>query len=115
MTERRADAVIVLLEGIFIGARERIAELALRNRLPAVYGFRLHADAGGLMAYGASRAEVNQQTAFYVTRILKGARPAELPVAQPTKFELVINTKTARALGLSIPKKLLLRADEVIQ
>ena len=115
MTERRADAVIVLLEQIFIGERDRIADLAMRNRLPAVYGFRLHADAGGLMAYGASRVEVNEQTAFYVSRILKGAQPAELPVAQPTRFELVINTKTARALGLAVPQKLLLRADEVIR
>ena len=115
MTEQRAEAVVVVLEGVFLGARERIAELAMRNRLPAVYGYRLHADAGGLMAYGASRAELNEQTAFYVSRILKGASPAELPVAQPTKFELVINTKTARALGLAIPQKLLLLADDVIR
>ncbi|HEU5296560.1 MAG TPA: ABC transporter substrate-binding protein [Burkholderiaceae bacterium] len=115
MTERRAAAVMVLLDPTFLTERQRIADLALRNGLPSAYGFRTHADAGGLMAYAASRVELPQMTAFYVARILKGARPADLPVAQPTKFELVINMKTARALGLTIPQTLLLRADEVIQ
>jgi putative ABC transport system substrate-binding protein len=115
MTVRRADGVIVLLDSIFLGERERIADLAMRNHLPAVYGFRLHANAGGLMAYGANRVELNRQTAFYVSRILKGAKPADLPVAQPTKFELVINTKTAQALNLKIPQSVLLRADEIIE
>jgi putative ABC transport system substrate-binding protein len=95
MTGRRADGVLVLLDPIFVGERERIADLAMRNRLPAVYGSRLHADARGLVAYGASRVELAKQTAAYVAKILKGAQPADLPVAQPTKFELVINMKTA--------------------
>ena len=115
MTGRRADGVIVLLEPIFLGERERIADLAMRNRLPAVYGYRLHASAGGLMAYGANRVELNQQTAFYVARILKGTKPADLPVAQPTKFELVINMKTAQTMGLKIPQSVLLRVDEIIE
>ena len=115
MAGRRADGVIVLLDPIFLHERERIADLAMRNRLPAVYGYRLHANAGGLMAYGANRVELNKQTASYVARILKGAKPADLPVAQPTKFELVINTKTAQALGLKIPQPVLLRADEIIE
>jgi len=115
MTGRRADGVIVLLDPIFLGERERIADLAMRNRLPAVYGYRWHADARGLMAYGASRVELHRQTAVYVNKILKGAKPADLPVAQPTKFELVINVKTAQALGLKIPQSVLLRADEIIE
>ena len=115
MTGRRADGVLVLLDPIFVGERERIADLAMRNRLPAVYGSRLHADARGLMAYGASRVELAKQTAAYVAKILKGAQPADLPVAQPTKFELVINMKTAQALGLKIPQSVLLRAEEIIE
>jgi ABC transporter substrate binding protein len=115
MTRQRADGFVVLVDAIFLGERERIADLAMRNRLPAVYGYRLHPDARGLMAYGASRVELNQQTAVYVAKILKGAKPADLPVAQPTKFELVINMKTAKALGLKIPQSVLLRADEIIE
>jgi putative ABC transport system substrate-binding protein len=115
MTGRRADGVIVLLDPIFLHERERIADLAMRNRLPAVYGYRIHANAGGLMAYGANRAELPRQTALYVARILKGAKPADLPVAQPAKFELVINMKTAKALGLKIPQSVLLRTDEIIE
>ena len=115
MTGRRVDGVIVLVDPFFLGERERIANLAMKNRLPAVYGYRLHADARGLMAYGASRIELAKQTAVYVTKILRGAQPADLPVAQPTKFELVINLKTAKALGLKIPQSILLRADEIIE
>jgi ABC-type uncharacterized transport system substrate-binding protein len=115
MTRQRADGVVVLVDTIFLGERERIADLAMRNRLPAVYGYRLHADDRGLMAYGASRVELATQAAVYVTRILKGAQPADLPVAQATKFELVINMKTAKALGLKIPHSVLLRADEIIE
>ena len=115
MTRQRPDGLVVLLDPIFLSERERIADLAMRNRLPAVYGYRLHPDARGLMAYGASRVELNQQTAVYVAKILKGAKPADLPVAQPTKFELVINMKTAKALDLKIPHSVLLRADEIIE
>jgi putative ABC transport system substrate-binding protein len=115
MARQRPDGLVVLLDPIFLGERERIADLAMRNRLPAVYGYRLHADDGGLMAYGASRVELWKQTAVYVAKILKGAKPADLPVAQPTTFELVINTKAAKALGLKIPQPVLLRADDIIE
>jgi putative tryptophan/tyrosine transport system substrate-binding protein len=115
MTRQRPDGLLVLLDPVFLGERERIADLAMRNRLPAVYGSRLHPDARGLMAYGASRVELHQQTAVYVAKILKGAKPADLPVAQPTKFEMVINLKTAKALGLTIPPSVLARADQVIE
>jgi len=115
MAQQRPDGFVVLLDPFFIVERERIADLAIRNRLPGVYGFRIHADDGGLMAYGASRVEIAKQTAYYVARILKGTKPADLPVAQPTKFELVINMKTAKALGLKIPQSVLLRADEIIE
>ncbi len=115
MAQQRPDGFVVLLDPFFVGERERIADLAIRNRLPGVYGWRIHADDRGLMAYGASHVELAKQTAYYVARILKGAKPADLPVAQPTKFELVINMRTAKALGLKIPQSVLLRADEIIE
>ena len=115
MSRQRPDGLVVLLDAIFLGERERIADLAMRSHLPAVYGYRLHADDGGLMAYGASRMELWKQTAVYVVKILKGAKPTDLPVAQPTKFELVINMKTAKALGLRVPQPVLLRADDIIE
>ena len=93
----------------------RIADFAARNRLPAMYGFREFAEAGGLMAYGANLADLYRRAATYVYKILKGAKPADLPVEQPTKVELVINLNTARALGITIPESIQLRADEVIQ
>jgi ABC-type uncharacterized transport system substrate-binding protein len=115
MTRERAGAVIVLVEGVFVDSRTQIARLAEQARLPAVYGLREHAEAGGLMFYGASPADLNRRAAAFVDRILKGAKPADLPVEQPTKFELVINLKTAKALGLTIPQTLILRADQVIE
>ena len=115
MTRRRTDGLVVLADTTFISERERIADLAIKSRLPAVYGWRPHAEAGGLIAYGASRVELHRQVAVYVTKILKGAKPADLPVEQPTKFELVINLKTAKALGLKVPQSVLLRADEIIE
>jgi putative ABC transport system substrate-binding protein len=100
---------------MFINERRRLVDLAAKNRLPAVYPWREFVDAGGLMSYGLNVADLFRRAATYVDRILKGAKPADLPVEQPTKFELVINLKTATALGLTIPQSLLLRADEVVQ
>jgi putative ABC transport system substrate-binding protein len=114
MTRERAGALLVLLDPIFAREREQIADLAAKGHLPAMYALRLHVDVGGLMAYGANIFDLYRRTAIYVDKILKGAKPGDLPVEQPTKFELVINLKTAKALGLTIPDSLLRRADEVI-
>ena len=111
----RAGALLVIPGGILFPQRGRVVELAARTRLPALYTLRQFVDAGGLISYGADLDEIWHRAAVFVDKILKGAKPADLPVEQPTKFELVINTKTAKALGLSIPPQLLLRADEVIQ
>jgi putative ABC transport system substrate-binding protein len=115
MTRERAGAVIVLVDTAFIPHRTRIADLAARSRLPAVYGLTDHAEAGGLMAYGPNVANLYRRAATYVDKILKGAKPADLPVEEPTKFELVINLKTAKALGLTIPPSVLVRSDQVIE
>jgi putative ABC transport system substrate-binding protein len=115
MTRERMGALLVLLDSMLLVQRERIADLAAKNHLPTVYGLRWHAEAGGLMAYGANLLDMVRRIAGFVDRILKGAKPADLPVEQPTKFELVINLKTAKALGLTIPPSLLGRADEIIQ
>jgi putative ABC transport system substrate-binding protein len=115
MTKERAGALLVLLDSMLLAQRGRIADLAAKSRLPAVYGLRLHVEAGGLMSYAANQLAVAQRIVGYVDRILKGTKPADLPVEQPTKFDLVINLKTAKALGLTIPPALLQRADEVIQ
>ncbi|MBI1893725.1 MAG: ABC transporter substrate-binding protein [Candidatus Rokubacteria bacterium] len=115
MTRERAGALLVPLDGMFTLHRTRIADLAAKSRLPAMYALRQHVDAGGLIAYGASFREIFRRAATYVDKILKGANPADLPVEQPTKFELVINLKMAKALGLPIPQSVLMRADEVIQ
>jgi putative tryptophan/tyrosine transport system substrate-binding protein len=115
VANKHAGALTVLTDVTFITHRKRIVELAAMSRIPAVYGEREFVDAGGLMFYGASLADMYRRAAVYVDKILKGAKPADLPVEQPTKFELVINFKTAKALGLAMPQSLLLRADEVIQ
>jgi putative ABC transport system substrate-binding protein len=95
--------------------RARIAELALRYRLPAIYSFRTYAEAGGLASYAEDLVDMHRRSALFVDRILKGAKPADLPVEQPTKFELVVNLKTAKAIGITVPQSILLRADEVIE
>jgi putative ABC transport system substrate-binding protein len=100
---------------MFINERRRLVDLAAKNRLPAVYPWREGVDAGGLMAYGPSVSDLFRRAATYVDKILKGAKPGDLPVEQPTKFELIINLKTAKALGLTIPPSVLRRADEVIE
>ena len=115
MRSERAGGILVLRDPLFLGQRTQIAALAAKSRLPAVYSFREAAAAGGLMAYGASAPFMYRRAATYVDKILKGAKPADLPVEQPSKFELVINLKTAKALGLTISPSLLQRADEVIQ
>jgi ABC-type uncharacterized transport system substrate-binding protein len=115
MTKQRAGALTVWTTAMFASERERLVVFAAKNRLPAVYTLREFVDAGGLMAYGHDQADLNRRAATYVDKILKGAKPADLPVQQPTKFELVINLKTAKALGLTIPQSLLVRADEIIQ
>jgi putative ABC transport system substrate-binding protein len=115
MTRARAGALAVLPSSMLFNERRRLVDLAAKNRLPAVYPYREAVDAGGLMAYGANFTDLYRRAAIYVDKILKGAKPADLPVEQPTKFELVINLKTAKALGLTIPPSLLGRADEVVQ
>ena len=115
MTKGRAGGFIALSGSMFFAERSRIVELAAQSRLPAIYGPREYVEIGGLMAYGPSLRESTRRAATYVDKILKGGKPADLPVEQPTKFELVINLKTAKALGLTIPQSLLGRADEVIE
>jgi putative tryptophan/tyrosine transport system substrate-binding protein len=115
LTRAHANIVIVPTDPMFLNERRRIAELAVAARLPIVCGFREHVEDGGLMSYGIDPRENWRRAATYVDKILKGARPADLPIEQPTKFELIVNLKTARALGLTIPESFLLRADEVIE
>jgi putative ABC transport system substrate-binding protein len=112
---RGTDGLLLLESPLFTTHRARLAELAARSRLPAIYGQREYVEVGGLMSYGTHFQDLYRRTASYVDKILKGAKPADLPVEQPTQFELVINLKTAKALGLTIPQSLLGRADEVIQ
>ena len=104
----------MLLDQMLLGQRRRIADLAVESGMPSIYGVPEHAEAGGLMAYAANRLDIFRRAATYVDKILKGAKPADLPVEQPTKFDLVINLRTAKALGLTIPSSLLLRAERVI-
>jgi putative ABC transport system substrate-binding protein len=115
MTRARVDALLVLSSLMLSSERRRLADLAAKNRLPTMFSFRAYVDAGGLMSYGPSVADLFRRAATYVDRILKGAKPADLPVEQPRKFELVINLRAARALGLTIPQSVLARADHVIE
>ena len=115
MTKERVGALLVVADAFFGFHRQRLASLAATHRLPAIYGLTEHAEAGGLMSYSADVVESFRRAAAYVDKILKGARPSDLPVEQPTKFELIINKNAARALGLTIPPSLLLRADRIIQ
>jgi putative ABC transport system substrate-binding protein len=114
MSAKGAGGLVVLSTPAFEIERQRIVDLVAKNRLPAVYSNRPYVDIGGLMSYAPNFADLNRRAATYVDKILKGAKPADLPVEQPTKLELVINLKTAKALGLTIPDNLLALADEVI-
>jgi putative ABC transport system substrate-binding protein len=111
----RPQGMIVLPNAVTIERRKQIAQLAEKNQLPAIYPFSLFAEAGGLMSYGANLVDLQRRAALYVDKILKGTKPADLPVEQPTKFELVINLKTAKQIGLTIPPNVLARADKVIK
>jgi len=115
VTNQRAQALVLPHGPIALANRGQIASFAQRSRLPSIYGAREYVDAGGLMSYGPSLSDMYRRAAVYVDKILKGAKPADLPVEQPTKFELVINLKTAKALGITMPQSLLQRADEVIR
>jgi putative ABC transport system substrate-binding protein len=115
MVRERANGILTLSTPLFIAGAKRLAELALSHRLPSLFGPKNHVVAGGLMSYSPDRLDLWRRGAYFVDKILQGAKPADLPVERPTRFELVINMKTAKALGLTIPQSLLARADEVIQ
>jgi putative ABC transport system substrate-binding protein len=113
--KERAEGVLTTAESIFVAQRNRVVQLAAQHRLPGIYPYRLTVDAGGLIAYDSYTSDLQRRAAAYVDKILKGAKPSDLPVEQPTKFELIINLKAAKALGLTIPPSLLQQADEIIQ
>jgi putative tryptophan/tyrosine transport system substrate-binding protein len=115
MTRERAGALVVLADAIFVNQGRQIVALAAESRLPAAYPQREFAEAGGLLVYSSNPLDLERRAAVYVDKILKGAKPSDLPVEQPTTFQLVINLKTAQALGLTIPPTLLFQADEVIR
>jgi len=114
-TDAGAGSLLVITGELEYPHRQRIVELAAASRLPAMYDLRPYVDAGGLISYGADLNEIWRRAAGYVHKILKGAKPADLPIEQPTKFDLVVNLKAAKALGLTIPQSILVRADDVIQ
>ena len=114
-TKERAEAVLVLVSSVLNAQRKQVADLAVKHRLPAIYPFPEFVEAGGLMSYGVSFIDLHRRAALYVDKILKGAKPADLPVEQPTKFEFIINLKAAKEIGLTIPPNVLARADRVIR
>lgn len=113
--QARADALFVLNDPLMYQTRKRIADLAAKHRLPAMYAFREYVEAGGLMSYGTMQSDLFRRAAAHVNKVLRGAKPVDVPVEQATHFELVINLKTARALGIKVPQSILLRADRVIE
>jgi putative ABC transport system substrate-binding protein len=115
MARERAQALLVMTDPMFEAQRERIVDLAAKHRLPGIFGWREFAEAGGLLSYDPNLADMYRRLATYVDKILKGVKPGDLPIEQPTKFELVINLKTAKALGLTIPQLILFRADRLIE
>ena len=115
LVEKHASALVVSDDALFTNRRDVLAALAARHAVPAIYGRREFPNAGGLMSYGASTLDQYYQCGVYVGRILRGAKPADLPFLQPTKFELMLNLRAAKALGLTVPPSLLARADEVIE
>ena len=115
MAQERAEALLVGRDSTFIVHRARIAELALKGRLPTMFNYLESVEAGGLMAYAVTMVDFILRAASYVDKILKSAKPGDLPVEQPTKFELIVNMNTARALGIKIPQSILVRADTVIE
>jgi ABC-type uncharacterized transport system substrate-binding protein len=115
MAERKIEALVVTADGFLISRQDQIVALAARYAVPTMYPLSQYVAAGGLMSYGANLRDAFRQTGVYVGRILKGAKPSDLPVLQPTKVELVINAKTAKALGLTVPDRLIAIADEVIE
>jgi putative ABC transport system substrate-binding protein len=115
IADDRTQALVIFADALMVFHERRLAELALQNRMPAIFGFREFADLGGLITYGANLREQFRRAAGFVDKILKGASPGDLPIEQPTRFELVINLKTAKVLGLTVPDKLLALADEVIE
>src|SRR5262249_42963036 len=115
VTKAHVAAVVIMADPLMVGEKAHVVKTAAARRVPAIYGFREFVEAGGLISYGPNLADLWRHAATFVDKILKGAKPADLPVEEPTKFELVINLKTAKALGLTIPPSLLLRADQVIE